>query len=593
MPSTPPDEPKDPVETKFWDDDPGLPSPDIWDSSGGFDSEKAQAVFQAARRLPNDQKAIMLRYLQSAQTRATVRKMYANPAEIARAVDPNYKITPALTMIADAIERGPLKYPNRNIAVSMPPQEGKSSLVSVWTVLRALQLNPNRRIILATYGSALAEAHSQTCRDTISRHGTGVIDAMTGATVSDKIGLRLSASTNRVSAWKIEGGNGGMVAVGLGGTITGHSADLFIIDDPYKNMQEADSAAHRDKVNKWFSSVATTRLSPAASMILIQTRWHPEDLLGTVITGERSLPKAERSWKYINIPAISQAQIPDALKRPPGVPMESARDGITPEGIVVKRDFPAIHRKVGDRTWFALYQGVPVNPEGGLFQRAWFDPRLPMPPVNPLCSIVGVDPADSGEGDETGIICGSLMHDGTIALAYDWSGQMTADEWSVKAVTLALTTGAREIAIEAYAAATTYELALKRAYRDLHMAAAKKHNEGGLLTPIEQLCLSYQPPFVIYKWRAQGKVDSVGRSVLLRQAVETKRCRTVETDLAVFENQACNWQHGQHQPDRVSAAIIAHDRLHTLSVQQMMLSPTPGTGGEIPPPPDWMRRRIG
>ena len=90
--------------------------------------------------------------------------------------------------------------------------------------------------------------------------------------------------------------------------------------------------------------------------------------------------------------------------------------------------------------------------------------------------------------------------------------------------------------------------------------------------------------------RAYG-ADAVGRSSLLRQAFETGKCKTVENKLAVFEAQAADWQAGQHQPDRVAAALIAHDRIAALSGGRVLMS-VPVDG---PPTaaPAWLKRRIG
>lgn len=550
-----------------------------------FSSEEVRRVYDASKAWPPEQRAGVLAQMEAAKARDAILGRYRNAAELASAVDPGFIATPALTIIANAIERLLNTPPGkqRNLLITCPPQEGKSTMAAVYTVLRALQLHPNWRVILACYGDDLAHGHSRKCRDLIRRHGTGVTDAMTGAAMEDKIGLKLERGANKVSEWSIEGGDGGLVATGLGGTITGKPADLFIIDDPYKHMSEADSATYRKKIDLWMATVATTRLAPGAPTILIQTRWHPEDLAGKVIAAEADLPKAQRTWMHVNIPAISEPGLPDALRREPGVAMESAR-GRTRE------QFEATRRKVGERVWYAMYQGAPTNPAGGLFLRSWFeDRRLAGTPILPVASIVGVDPADSGEGDETGIIGATLLMDGTIGLVEDWSAQMTSDEWSRQAVTLALLMGAREIALEAFATATTYVKVLKRAWTDLHKAAVEKHNAGGVLTPTEQRALVPNMPFTITKWTAKG--DAVGRSALLRQACETGTCRTVETKLAVFEDQACDWQVGQHQPDRVAAAIIAHDRLHTLG----------GGGGSFaapvgdrPPPstPAWLKRSI-
>ncbi|QOC58565.1 terminase [Mycobacterium phage Hydro] len=575
-------------ELEFPENGSGDPAVDVWQSDGTFDSHKAETIFEETKNWPPEQRAAMLRSLRAAETRATVRTKYRHPAEMAAAVTPGYRITPALSMISTSIERVLNSHRKINLSVSMPPQEGKSSLCSVWAPLRALQLNPNRRIILATYAQPLADMHSRTAREVISTHGAGITDPLTGLAVEDKIGLRLAQGANKISFWSVEGGAGGLLAAGIGATITGMPADLLIIDDPFKNMMEADSATHRANVELWFSSVALTRLAPDASIILIQTRWHPEDLAGKVLAGEKLLDPSERTWRHLNIPAIAEEGIPDALGREPGTPMVSARD--TPEA---KRNFAQTRKQVGERTWYALYQGSPRNPAGGIFQRAWFDPRLPQPPSYPVASVVGIDPADSGEGDETGIICGMLYHDGQakVALTHDRSGMFTSDQWAREGVLLALEQGARVVAVEGYTAAKTYMRVVRQAYTAIHNEAVAKRQSGALLTPVEQRALTDIPPFQIKPWRGANKADAVARAGGLSQSLETGRCRTVEGSLAVFEEQACDWQMGQHQPDRVAAAIITHDILMEMAGAQMQIAAP--VNRKTAPPPAWMRRHIG
>lgn len=568
--------------------EPDLSGTDVWNSDGTFSSEKAERIFVEIKRAkwPEEQKIAMLTWLRSAARREEIKTRYANAADLAASVDPDFNVTPALKLISDEIEAGPLDGARRNLIITMPPQEGKSTIAAVWTPIRALQRDPNRRIILAAYGDTLAEEHSSKIRTIIDSHGTDVMDSITGVRVEDKIGLKLNSRSNRVSSWGIEGGIGGLKAVGIGSAITGRAADLFIIDDPFKNMMEADSPAHRRKINEWMNTVARTRLSPQASMILIQTRWHPDDLAGVIIAGERILSAEHRTWKLINIPAIAEANtgdviITDSLNREPGEAMISAR-GRT------KAEFEATHRAVGDRTWFAMYQGSPRNPAGGLFERAWFEPRLEQPPAMPVAAVVGVDPADSGEGDETGIIGGYLGQNGTVILAEDWSAQLSSDAWGVQAVRLALTIGAREIAMEAFAAANAYVNVIKSAWRAIHTEALEKAAAGAVLTPLEQRACVAEMPFAIYKWRTPG--DPVGRAAQLRQALETKKCRTVEYKLGVFEAQAADWQAGQHCPDRVSAAVITHHRLAALGSGQMSLAaPITSRPNDVPA---WMKRKI-
>ena len=530
-------------------------------------TEKQHAVTNLTAAWPPESRNAMLEYLSAGAKRKILAGTYRDAANLAQVIDPRYVVTPALQLIATHIETV-LRRPRHNLLINMHPQSGKTQLCAVYAPLRALMLNANCRIILTCYAASLAEESSRRCRELIEQHGTGVIDPVTGVAAADKLGYRLASGSNRVNAWKIAGARGGMVAVGWGASLTGKPADLLIIDDVVKNQMEADSANHRRKISEWFSTVALTRLSPDASIIHISTRWHPEDLAGQIISGEALQDDRFKTWKHINIPAIAERGIPDALGRQPGEAMESAR-GFT------KESFEAIRREVGERTWYSMFQGVPRNPAGGLFLRAWFEPRAVIAPADPVAVIVGVDPADTGRDDETGIIAAALDQDGRIILTEDWSGKFTSDQWGRRAVTLALTVGAREVSFEAYSIATTYKQVLEHAYRAIHADAAAKHRSGADLTDIERKALGELPPFTIHKWRGPARVDAVGRSAVLRQAFETRRARTVEHKLAVFEDQAADWFAGQHCPDRVAAAVIAHDRLDKLSGGARMTIATP------------------
>jgi hypothetical protein len=552
----------------------------------------AARAYALSRTWPAHQKRTTLDNLRRAKTREEIVARYAHVGELAADIDRTFTLTEALDLIGRNIETA-LNHPNHNLLVTTPPQEGKSTLTAVWTPIRALQLNPNRRIILGTYGDDLAEDHSRACRDLICRFGSGVVDPLTGAQVTDRLGLRLGGGVkaNRVANWKIEGGDGGMIAVGIGSATAGRPADLFIIDDPYKSMVEADSVTHRRKVWEWFTTVVLTRLSPQASIVLIQTRWHPDDLAGQILAQDRELPERFRSWRHINIPAISEVGIPDALEREPGQPMESARDGVDADGQVLRRDFPAKRRAVGERTWYALYQGSPRVPKGGLFLREWFTPHAD-PPPRPVLAVVGVDPADSGRGDETGIVVAMLEPDGTVVFTGDHSARMTADAWSRLAVEVALEVNACEISVEAYASGETYARVVAGAWNELVMEALDVRSDGGELSAVQQRALAAERPFAIHKWRAPGRAtDAVARSAVLRQAFETRKARTVEHVLAVFEGQAADWMVGQHQPDRVAAAVIAHDRVLAKAGSRMALAaPLPGV--RVPEPPAWMRQRL-
>lgn len=532
----------------------------------------------------SEQRRSLLNMLKAAKTRRDIVKAVDHPAALAKLCDHNYRITPAVELVSRSIERV-LREPGRNLLVTAPPQELKSTLCSIWTPIRALQLNPAWNIMSLTYADHLAERNSRKARNLIERYGTGAVNTLTGAPVPDRLGISLLRGQNSVGNWGINEGDGGMVAAGLRATVTGLSADLIIVDDPYKGPQEADSPAIREKILDLFLTVADTRLAPGGRFILIQTRWHPDDLAGHIIKTEAELPPHLRTWRYINIPAISHPGVPDALKRPePGIAMESAR-GRTLE------EFEARRRRIGERFWFAMYMGVPTDPEGGLFSRSWFeDNALDAAPEQTLARVVTVDPAETGERDEAGIVAASITREGTIVLSRDASGQMTSDQWARKAVDLALETGASQIWIEAYTAGTTYVNVIKKAI------AAKLRGLDQHPTGTAEECMrlynvkSLLTAMTVHPWRGTG--DAVARSSLLRQGVEVGTTRVVSGEMDEFVEQAVSWQASQHQPDRVAAAVIAH------GVLSSMLSKRSGLGNPLSSVTNgrdtgWLARSVG
>lgn len=659
----------------------------------------------------------------------------AHPAALAASCDPDYAVTPAIELVSRNIERA-LRSRRRRLMITAPPQEFKSRLCAVWTPIRALQLHPDWRVMLLTYADGLAEEHSAAARSLIQQYGSGVVDSLTGAPLPDMLGLSLSADKSSVGNWRIQEGDGGLVAAGRDATITGRRADLLIVDDPFKNMQEADSAAIRAKVLDWYRSVATTRLAPGASVILIQcmtgdtpvmrpdgtetpladirpgdeiatyengvlststvmnwasqgyddvlciramsgrtvranarhpfltsegvwkragqltsgdrlvglnaeptlidsgaertistdtvvsvepagraevfdiqvdrtenfianglvshnTRWHPEDLAGHLLTADRDLDPAVREWRYLNIPAIAHPAIPDALGRAPGEPLVSARGRTL-------ADWKATERNVGKRIWNALYQGSPVPPEGGLFSQEWFDAhRIDALPERTMARIVAIDPSESGEGDEAGVVAAALLYpqpdwdsavkgpQPEVALFADRSAPMTSAQWAEVGVQLALDTQASDIYVETYTAGTTY-LSVVRTHIRARIEAEKKRGAAADRALIRALTGLYNR---VRPWRGTG--DAVARSGLMRQAVEVGSCVMVGETMAEMESRARLWQAGQHQPDRLAASVIAHDRLVAMKGRAAQVGNPARSASGAGPNAAWLARRVG
>jgi predicted phage terminase large subunit-like protein len=83
--------------------------------------------------------------------------------------------------------------------------------------------------------------------------------------------------------------------------VTGFGADLIVIDDPVKNRAQAESETFRNRVWDWYKDDLYTRLEPNGSIVLIQTRWHEEDLAGRLLRDNLD------DWTVINLPALAEA----------------------------------------------------------------------------------------------------------------------------------------------------------------------------------------------------------------------------------------------------------------------------------------------
>lgn len=485
---------------------------------------------------------------------ARARRRPASPAELARLLIPGYVVTPAIRLISDELERAATE-PDARLILTTPPRTGKSVLVSqvfpVWLLAR----DPDCEIIVKSYGDSLAEEHSSAARRLVAEN-------------TALLGIELSEDKKAVGRWRVAGHRGGMLAGGISSSTTGFGANTLVLDDPVKGAQEADSAAYRRRLVAEFKASLMTRLMPGGSAIVVLTRWHEDDIAGSLLAEPGS------RWRCVNIPAVSTAGVPDALGRDrSGVAMTSAIGRTAAQ-------FREIEAEVGSRSWAAMYLGTPTAPEGGLIKSAWFDDwRLPAAPSGAIKIVVGVDPADSGEGDETGIVAASLAADGTVALIADVSGHMTSDQWARRAVELAIDVGASEISVEAFAARATYTRLVAEALPKYKTTRPVK--------------VTGWPP----KGSDRGKGDAVARATGLLAALETGRCR-IAGYLPDFERQAVTWQSGAHQPDRVAAAVVAFDVLsHSLAQQTHIVSPIDVARryreGTVAPPPAWMRRRIG
>lgn len=282
---------------------------------------------------------------------------WSSPAELAKLLDPSWRQTPALDLIdsalVDVAERR-----TKRLQVSLPPQEGKTTLVGRAFPLWLLTHRPDERIVIASYELETAQRIGRGIRDEISTH--------TGREGSLDLGLRVKRGDHAAARWTLEGRKGGVYCVGVGGALTGREATTMIIDDPVKDREQAQSSTYREATWNWWQSVARTRFGPDTVVVLVMTRWHAGDLAGRLLTD------GSEPWRVISIPALADSP-DDPLGRPEGEPLVSARGRTLAE-------WESTRRAVGEYTWASLYQQRPSPAGGGVFKsdkvRFWRDAGL-------------------------------------------------------------------------------------------------------------------------------------------------------------------------------------------------------------------------
>ena len=159
--------------------------------------------------------------------------------------------------------------------IFMPPRHGKSELASKRFPAWCLGRDPKRQIIAASYNSDLANDFGRNVRNLVAEPEFGQVFPNVSLAPDSQAANRMN--TNHKGAY---------VAAGVGTAVTGRGAHIALIDDPFKDREEADSERRRDLVWDWYRSTLYTRLMPGGAIVLIQTRWHEDDLAGRILEQE-------------------------------------------------------------------------------------------------------------------------------------------------------------------------------------------------------------------------------------------------------------------------------------------------------------------
>lgn len=311
----------------------------------------------------------------------------------------------------EAVERGEI----RRLMIFMPPGSAKSTYASVVFPVWFMGRRKRRNVIVATYASDLARK--------IGRRARSIVKQPIYSEIFD---IGISADSSAADEWALTNENEFMGGGILSG-ITGNRADCLIIDDPIKGRQEADSETVRRRTREEYQDSLKTRLKPGGRIVLIQTRWHEDDLAGSILPanyGGQSGPikcQDGETWEVICIPAEANRD-DDPLGRAVG-------EMLWPEW------FDETHWRSfrsNPRTWAALYQQRPQPEDGTYFQRDWFgrwsnDAETDCPLPGHLHYYLTSDHAQTEDGDWTVFRIWGLAPDGDVYLVGGFRIRATLD----------------------------------------------------------------------------------------------------------------------------------------------------------------------
>ena len=281
-----------------------------------------------------------------------------------------YDVTPQAKLLCDImekVEQGKMK----RVAVSIGPQMGKSEIITRSAPAWISGRNPYDDLLIGTYNQTFAEEFGFEVR--------GRIKSTQHKGVFPQHSLKKGSSDLLITE---EGGKIGFV--GVGGSGSGKPAKFFLVDDPIRSDDDAQSQVYRDRIWKWFNGVVFARTKRDTAIVIVHTRWNQDDLIGRLCDPDHPERHKEYAgiadrWTYINIPAIiDDPKLAHAL----GLTLEPSKDpnvvsmfGSGPIAALWESQKPAAlmaeAKQLDPRTFNALYMGKPSQDDGDYFKKEW------------------------------------------------------------------------------------------------------------------------------------------------------------------------------------------------------------------------------
>jgi predicted phage terminase large subunit-like protein len=286
----------------------------------------------------------------------------------------------------------------KKLMIFMPPQRGKSEMVSRRFPAFALGKHPDLKIASCCYSADLAMRFNREVQRIIE-------DAKYAALFPDTCLSSGGGFTKTSEFFEVHGHQGSYKSVGVMGPLTGNPVDLGIIDDPIKDRMEASSQIYRARLWEWYTDVFKTRLHNDSRILLTMTRWHEDDLAGRILA-------SESGWEVLSLPEIKED---DHDPRDP----RKIGENLWPERHSLEEVMEI--RKNSERTFASMYQQRPAPAEGTIFKEhwvRWFTPAQ-LPALDSVVISVDASFVDNADACPTSIQAWGRAQKKDFYLLYD------------------------------------------------------------------------------------------------------------------------------------------------------------------------------
>lgn len=243
------------------------------------------------------------------------------------------------------------------LIINMPPRYGKSELGTTQFPAWLLGRDPDREVIVTSYSDRKARDFGRKVRNIMRSRLFNIVFPFCLLSEDSKAKDQFHTTSE-----------GGLLAVGRGGSITGSGADFLIMDDLVKDLKEAQSPTISQYTWEWYQSTSSTRLNQkTGAIVMLMTRWMEEDIVG------RALEQKEEKWVHLNFPVLN----PDPQKfpgftRPRMTPLWPSKHGM--------KEIRRLQLSMGNH-FLSLYQQSPSAQGGNIFKAHNFKRRLRRPPT--------------------------------------------------------------------------------------------------------------------------------------------------------------------------------------------------------------------